>query len=83
MDRESPFKQNGGVLALASLVAVLGAWVLAGGVSNRTELGADPQSHFRKPTGQPQLVSVEPLPEMDGKMCEWETASANSTLAAL
>ena len=84
MDRKSRLKRNGGVLALASLVAVLAAWVLAGGASNRAALGAGGQSPFlRRPTGQPQLVSVEPLPESDGEMCQWETASATTTLTSL
>jgi DNA-binding beta-propeller fold protein YncE len=37
---------------------------------------------LRQPTGAPQLVGYEPLPMMDGEMCEWIPASASSTLMA-
>jgi len=36
----------------------------------------------RKPTGSPQLVSIQPLPTMDGEMCVWEPASASVSFAA-
>src|ERR1017187_6697612 len=42
--------------------------------------------HDLKPTGQPQLVSVEPLPAAlpasDGEMCEWTPASSQQSLVA-
>jgi hypothetical protein len=37
----------------------------------------------RRPTGSPQLVSVEPLPAMDGEMCQWMPASARAFLLLL
>ena len=40
-------------------------------------------SPLRKPTGYPQLVSVQPLPEMDGEMCEWVPASSQERLVAM
>ena len=44
----------------------------------------------RRPTGQPQLVSIEPLPQslsqslsmMDGEMCQWMPASSSEGLVA-
>ena len=36
---------------------------------------------FPKQTG-PRLISIQPLPEMQGPMCEWVPASASMTLAA-
>lgn len=35
-----------------------------------------------QPTGQPQLVSVEPLPDLDGEMCQWTPASSQERLIA-
>ncbi|OFW36410.1 MAG: hypothetical protein A3J28_07110 [Acidobacteria bacterium RIFCSPLOWO2_12_FULL_60_22] len=35
---------------------------------------------MRRPTGEPQLVSVEPLPALEGQICEWAPASAGTTL---
>ena len=36
----------------------------------------------RMTTGQPQLISVQPLPQDDGEMCELKPASAGSSLMA-
>ena len=33
-------------------------------------------------SGSPRLISVEPLPEMEGPMCQWVPASASMSLAA-
>src|SRR5213594_4263747 len=32
--------------------------------------------------GAPRLVSMQPLPETDGAMCEWQEASAQGSLMA-
>ncbi len=37
---------------------------------------------FGKRRGQPQLVSVQPLPGIDGEMCRWVPARATSSLLA-
>ena len=37
----------------------------------------------RKPTGQPQLVSVKPLPVPEGQVCPWMPASASSSMSSL
>lgn len=55
------------MLALASLVILQGSNVGTPDASGLT----------RKPTGQPQLISIEPLPASDGQMCEWVPASAS------
>ncbi|MBI2816703.1 MAG: hypothetical protein HYX72_07170 [Acidobacteria bacterium] len=61
-----------GILALLALIATVVLWG-AGGQLRPAQ----------KATGQPQLVSVEPLPQADGERCEWEPASAaNSSLFA-
>ena len=70
-----------GCVALLCLV-LAGAWILFGGEADRSELGAGSQVALRQATGQPQLVSIEPWPMMDGEMCQWVPASASTTLVA-
>ncbi len=69
------------VLLAAALIAAAG-WVLVGGRVSIGELTAVSQTALRRPTGQPQLLSVQPLPQMAGEMCEWEPASATMSLAS-
>ena len=68
--------------ALLLLVVAGAAWVLFAGEAKQPEWRAASQAALRKATGQPQLVSVEPLPMMDGDLCQWMPASANTTLVA-
>lgn len=69
------FGKNRGFLALGTLVVVAGCaiswWTLP-----PSELAAGSEGAMRRPTGGPQLVSVQRLPELDGQMCEWAPASA-------
>lgn len=60
-------------------ILVLGPWLLATGSGplQRTGTGVDAA---RRPAGYPQLVSLSPLAEEDGRMCQWDPAS--SSLAA-
>ncbi len=60
------------------LILALGA--AAGAVLTSTPIG-EQATLFRRPTGQPQMVSYVPLPAMGAAMCEWVPASASSTLA--
>ena len=69
-----------GVVALMCFVIGVAAWVLFTGEAKRPELSAASQTALRNPTGYPQLVSVAPLPTMDGEMCQWMPASASMTL---
>ncbi len=73
--------------ALLLLVVAGAAWILFVGEAKQPEWRAASQAALRKATGQPQLVSVEPLPVMDGpppegsgpqggEMCQWMPASA-------
>ncbi|MCZ6751432.1 MAG: hypothetical protein O7E51_06340, partial [Acidobacteria bacterium] len=67
---------------IGSLTILLSAasWVI---FSNGPErLGGIGQTALRRPTGYPQLISVEPLPEMEGAVCEWVPASASTSLVA-
>ena len=81
MSRSSRSNKMAGVLATISLVAVVATWLLVSGAGSRADLGAGATAHLR-PTGEAQLVSVDPLPQMDGQMCEWEQASATTSLSA-
>ena len=70
------------VAALVCLVMAVAAWVLSGGGAKRPALNAASQAALRGPTGLPQLVSVEPLPGMEGQVCEWVPARSRTTLMA-
>ncbi|OFW35197.1 MAG: hypothetical protein A3J28_08255 [Acidobacteria bacterium RIFCSPLOWO2_12_FULL_60_22] len=70
----------------------MGAWVLWTGEA-RQALRSGREDNLKtsspiaplRPTGYPQLVSIEPLPEMetDGEMCQWVPASSQTRLVAL
>jgi DNA-binding beta-propeller fold protein YncE len=55
-------------------------WLLSWGEIQRAELASASVVAWRRPTGEPQLVSVEPLPAEE-QMCEWAPASANLPLS--
>ena len=60
---------------ILAAIGIIAGFVLGG--------AGQPHSIFgRAPAGHPRLVSIEPLPPMDGAMCEWVPAST-SRLAAL
>ena len=68
-------------LLFAALCAVAGWGVFSGYRSSESDRsGAHAE---RKATGHPQLVSVQPLPELEttGEMCEWMPASSPARLA--
>jgi DNA-binding beta-propeller fold protein YncE len=65
----------------AALIAAIGVWIVFG-QANRLELIAWPQASHLKPTGYPQLIATQPLPEM-GDMCLVETASLQEGVAPL
>ncbi|MCH8268058.1 MAG: hypothetical protein IH846_11105 [Acidobacteria bacterium] len=69
-----------GVAALMCLVVAIAAWVLFAGQAKRLEWTAASEAALRKPTGYPQLISVEPFPGMDGQMCQWVPANAMTSL---
>src|SRR3990172_275157 len=69
-----------GVAALTLFVA--GAWLLSVGNTERPEWSVASRAAARRPSGFPQLVSVEPLPVLDGEMCEFVPASATSGFLA-
>lgn len=69
---------SGGSIVVVLLVAVA-AWMLFVGQAKQRELAAGSAAALRRPTGYPQLVSAEPMPEAlatpEGEMCEWVPAS--------
>ncbi|MBI4478495.1 MAG: hypothetical protein HY651_00565 [Acidobacteria bacterium] len=67
-------------IVLSAAAMVLWTRAPERGSMNRASLAA-----ARQATGEPQLVAIHPLPEMDGEMCQWEpaAASANVLLTAL
>lgn len=74
MSRASIRSKLSGVIVLSLLVTIAAVLVVSGKDSRAT--GAS------QATGHPQLVSIQPLPETDGQMCEWVPASAGSSLFA-
>src|SRR3990172_6979790 len=60
-------------------IAILGLLVL---VAVSLAFQSDAIRTERKPGGDAQLVSAQPLPEMDGALCEWAPASASVALRA-
>jgi hypothetical protein len=56
--------------------------ILAGFVLSSRVTGENLSVLARRPTGFPQLISVEPLPSTDGVMCEWMSASTSRSVLA-
>ena len=75
-------RENRGIVAILAVVAAVAAWVLFAGKAKPQEWNRASETTVRRPTGFPQLVSQEPLPGMDGMMCQWEPVSASATLLA-
>jgi hypothetical protein len=54
--------------------------MLLGGNADLTDLSVASKRALRHATGEPQLMAVEPLPEMDPEMCQMMPASATSAM---
>src|SRR3972149_2943845 len=80
MPKASHLSTRRGVLLGVGLVSMIAVLVLFSGPVEQAEFLVASQGASGRPTGGPQLVSVEPLPVMDGEMCEWEPASASMSL---
>ena len=61
------------VMALSVLIPWRGGELLSESSEQRARL---------RPTGEPQLISIEPWASEDGAMCEWMPASANGAFGA-
>ncbi len=62
-------------VAISGAILRKGKGVKAGGVDSRARALAS--------SGEPRLVSVQPLPDMDGPACEWTPASAQESLVSM
>ncbi|MCH7979173.1 MAG: hypothetical protein IH935_09385 [Acidobacteria bacterium] len=82
MHRRFHLRSRSGVVALMCLAVAFAAWVLSGGQAKQSQWNGASEAAGRRAAGYPQLISVEPLPAMDGATCEWMPASASSTLVA-
>ena len=77
MKRAEPIRGKAGFAAILAMIAIAAAFVVSS-----QEIDTARSVFGRKPTGQAQLVSIQPYPEMNGEMCQWVPASASSTLLA-
>ena len=75
MIRLPNFPRKAVVIVILALIGIGSGFVLSSmdGGGTGPVLG-------RRPIGPPQLISIEPLPEMDAEMCQWIPASANTSL---
>lgn len=69
-------------IAVIAAVGVLAGWMLLAGEAKQSDFQVSSQAARRMLSGQPQLISVEPLPEVDGEMCQLVSASSPIRLAA-
>ena len=77
------FRDHKSWIAAGLAVMVIAAgWVLVSARPERPQMAEASEAARRISTGQPQLVSIEPLPETDGAMCPVMEASASASLAA-
>lgn len=75
-----PYK--GQATLLISVLAGIALWVLFSAEARQRQ-GDPPGRPYKisrrvgelRPTGSPQLISIEPLPQSDGEMCQWTPAS--------
>lgn len=75
MKSSSHLRWEIGLVAILATISILAGIVISSGRGN---LGNPPlESQL---SGQGRLVSIEPLPEMDGPMCQWVPASTSHTL---
>ena len=67
------------ISAVSGLLIGVGAWVVLSGASDSPRLAS------RRPTGEAQLVSVEPMQPApaEGDMCTWAPASSPERLVAM
>src|SRR5437867_3341065 len=65
----------------AVVLAAVAACVIFAGPAHKLELTAHPEAGHLRPTGYPQLIATQPLPEMGGEICAVETASLQEPIA--
>ena len=82
MHRRIHLRSRGAVVVLMGCLGVFAAWVLLAGQAKQQEFSNAAEAALRRPTGSPQLISVEPLAAMGGEMCQWAPAGAGTALVA-
>ena len=65
----------------AVVLAAVAACVIFAGPAHKLELTAHPEAGHLRPTGYPQLIATQPLPEIGGEICAVETASLQEPIA--
>src|SRR5207244_12755381 len=65
----------------AVVLAAVAACVIFAGPAHKQALTAQPETAHLRPTGYPQLIATQPLPEIGGEICAVETASLQEPLA--
>lgn len=72
------------VTAGALLITAVALGIVFGEQARTPELTKSARLAVMRPTGEPQLVSIEPMPseDGDGAQCAWLPASANTSLFA-
>ena len=85
MARRNRWTASFPMAVIACIVLSAAAMVLWTASPERGSMNRASMAAARQATGEPQLVAIHPLPEMDGEMCQWEpaAASANVLLTAL
>ncbi|MBI2815410.1 MAG: beta-propeller fold lactonase family protein [Acidobacteria bacterium] len=79
MTRKIREHRAGVTVALAVTAAIV--ILLSGGALQPADRSQAALRSLR-PTGEAQLVSIEPLPEMEGESCQWQPASSQQRLIA-
>ena len=84
MARGDPLRRGISLVAFLVILAAIAEWLLLASGVTRPEVAAASRAALRRPNGSAQLISSDPLPATgaDGEMCQWEPASANTTLFA-
>ena len=70
-----------GMAILAAIVSA-GIWVLFSSPVEQHDLTVASQLASRKPTGFPQLISIAPMPQAAGQMCQWVPVSSQTLLVS-
>lgn len=83
VDQQTRKRSNAKFFGFACLATMLTGVALL--MSSAGNLDGSSQGNARRKSGSPRLVSIQPLPETEGSMCEWLPASSQggSLYAAL
>ncbi|MSO19873.1 MAG: hypothetical protein EXQ56_05305 [Acidobacteria bacterium] len=80
MLHHSRFSPGYARIAGVCFVVFVAGWILFAGRDGWREGSLGSQVAARKPRGQAQLVSIQPLPEMSGAICDLAPAAASTSL---